>query len=82
MEEGHYVVEQLLDVRKEKGRFEFLVKWCGFESEHNTWEPTANLNPKARECLNQLHPSFHLGAMEKITKRFSLRLRQRLKQKN
>src|SRR5450755_3920041 len=36
-------VEKILDVRKSKGRLQWLVKWLGYGNEHNTWESKINL---------------------------------------
>ena len=36
-------VEKILDVRKSRGRLQWLVKWLGYGNEHNTWEPKKNL---------------------------------------
>ena len=43
----YYVPETILDHRPKKGiptvrRTELLIKWTGFESEANTWEPVSN----------------------------------------
>ena len=38
------IVEQILDERIKKGKFEYLVKWRGFNnSKDNTWEPVQNI---------------------------------------
>jgi Chromo (CHRromatin Organisation MOdifier) domain len=46
-DEEEYEVEQILEHRRTRGRgpnaFEYLVKWTGQSSEHNTWEPYAHL---------------------------------------
>lgn len=39
-----YEVSEILDKRKRNGLTEYLVKWEGYDSEDNTWEPTSNLN--------------------------------------
>lgn len=40
-----YEVERLMDARKAKhGKREFLVKWKGYSTRFNTWEPEENLN--------------------------------------
>eukprot|EP00984_Skeletonema_dohrnii_P003329 scaffold1117_cov187-Skeletonema_dohrnii-CCMP3373.AAC.5 len=44
-----YEVEAVVGQRKKKGRKEYLIKWKGYASDQNTWEPIANLNKSARE---------------------------------
>src|SRR5450755_5192120 len=36
-------VVKILNVRKARGRLQWLVKWLGYGNEHNTWEPKTNL---------------------------------------
>ena len=46
-----YQVEKLTGSRKDKkGNREYLVKWTGWSSAHNTWEPEVNL----RNSLNKI----------------------------
>jgi len=48
-----YSVERILDYRKRRVRsgrkvryvHEYLVKWTGYSSDHNTWEPARNFSP-------------------------------------
>mmetsp|Transcript_7970 Transcript_7970/g.13474 ORF Transcript_7970/g.13474 Transcript_7970/m.13474 type:complete len:567 (-) Transcript_7970:353-2053(-) len=47
--EDFYEVEAVVGQRKKKGRKEYLIKWKGYASDQNTWEPIANLNKSARE---------------------------------
>lgn len=43
-EEGEdYEVEGIVDHKKSKGGWLFLVKWVGYDSEENTWEPEVSL---------------------------------------
>jgi hypothetical protein len=35
-------VERILDIRKIRGRLQWLVKWLGYGNEHNTWELKQN----------------------------------------
>jgi len=43
-DDGSYVVEKVLDKRKRGGRYEYFIKWEGYESSDNTWEPLSNLD--------------------------------------
>uniref|UniRef100_A0A914WAP3 Chromo domain-containing protein n=1 Tax=Plectus sambesii TaxID=2011161 RepID=A0A914WAP3_9BILA len=44
-----YDVEKVLDHRKNsRGVFEYLIKWLGYDEEHNTWEGQKNLNCKEK----------------------------------
>jgi hypothetical protein len=41
--EDEYEVDKILDHRKSRRSYEFLVRWVGYSPEHDTWEPEANL---------------------------------------
>ena len=41
--EGEYEVEAILDKKTRRGKRYYLVKWSGWDSSHNTWEPLENL---------------------------------------
>jgi len=43
-ENEEYVVEKILDKRVHAGRTEYLLKWKGYSSLENTWEPEDNLD--------------------------------------
>ncbi|KAL5022224.1 hypothetical protein ScPMuIL_001379 [Solemya velum] len=49
-----YEVERILAHRDNDGRFEYLIRWKGFSSEWDTWEPVENLD----DCEN-LITAFH-----------------------
>lgn len=38
-----YNVEKILDKKKISGKVLYLVKWEGYTSDDNTWEPVSNL---------------------------------------
>ena len=38
-----YVVDKVVDMRIKQGEVEYRVKWQGYTSKHNTWEPEAHL---------------------------------------
>ena len=63
-EMGHYAVDQILNHRKVGGQYEYKVRWAGYGPEHDTWEPTRNIQSsgaksvlKYWERLGQLVPS-------------------------
>ncbi|XP_057293747.1 chromobox protein homolog 1-like [Hydractinia symbiolongicarpus] len=66
-EEEEYVVEKILKHRvTKKGKTEYYLKWKGFPSEENTWEPAENLN--CPELIEQYHKD---KVIEKDTKKKS-----------
>lgn len=38
-----YQIEEILDRRRFKGVIQYLIKWQGYESQHNSWEPKCNI---------------------------------------
>ncbi len=46
-EEEEHVVEAVLKSRRDGSSREYLVKWAGYGSEDNTWEPEDNLTGNA-----------------------------------
>jgi hypothetical protein len=51
-------VEEILDSRLCRGRYEYLVKWRGFPSSENSWEPVENVEnaPQIIARFHELHP--------------------------
>jgi flagellar biosynthesis GTPase FlhF len=45
-QEEEYIVEKVLDVKVEKGKRYYLIKWEGYSSEDNTWESEDNCDCK------------------------------------
>lgn len=39
-----YIVERIVGTREVMGTKQYLVKWKGYPSSQNTWEPIENLN--------------------------------------
>lgn len=55
-----YVVSEIVSHRKGLfNRYEYLIKWEGFSSEENTWEPKKNLY--GSDCLKMLQ-QYHVDA--------------------
>ena len=38
-----FTVESILDKKIKKNKLYYLVKWEGWDSKHNTWEPEEHL---------------------------------------
>ena len=38
-----YEVKEILDIRKFSGQVKYLIKWKGYNTSENTWEPVKNL---------------------------------------
>jgi len=41
--ESEWEVEEILDSRWHQRRFQFLIKWKGFNREHNSWEMASDV---------------------------------------
>ena len=41
--EEEYEVEAIIDHKREKGTWWYLIKWKGYGPESNTWEPRQNI---------------------------------------
>ena len=53
-EDEEFEVEMILDSRTDdRGNVEYLVKWKGWSSKYNSWEPTANI---PRRAARHTHP--------------------------
>ena len=48
-----FEVEAIVSDRKQKGKVEYLVKWKGFPSSENTFEPEGNLKDTAPDILRE-----------------------------
>ena len=43
-EDAEYKVEAILEVKKVRGKPQYLIKWEGYEDDENSWEPEDNLD--------------------------------------
>ena len=57
-EQEEYEVEQVLGHREISGTAYYLVKWKGYSTSENTWEPIENLQNAQRTMVNfhRSHP--------------------------
>ena len=62
--EEEYEVEQVLDSKFFGKQLKYFVKWKGYNSGHNTWEPEKNL-AHSKQLVAQFHRR-HPGAPRRI----------------
>lgn len=55
-EDEEYEIEDILDIKRNKKGYYFLIKWKGYGNSDNTWEPEKNLTyvTSLRKKINQL----------------------------
>ena len=52
-----YKVEEILNSRKVKRKYYYLIKWKGYSTEHNLWEPLTNIE-NATEELDKYYQKY------------------------
>lgn len=67
-----YEVESILDSCKYRNQFQYLVQWKGYDSRHNSWEPTTNLT-HCTELINNFHTA-HPSAPRRLSATLFTRL--------
>ncbi|XP_073520088.1 uncharacterized protein [Phyllobates terribilis] len=53
-----FIVEGIINSRIHRGRLQYLVKWQGYPSEENSWEPRENIHPaRLIELFHSRYPN-------------------------
>ena len=52
-----FVVERIINHRRVRNRFEYLVKWKGFPEDQNSWEPETNILDPVSITIFWKHPA-------------------------
>ena len=63
--EEEYEVDEILDSRLYRRQLQYLVKWKGYGSGDNSWEPAANV-ANAQDLIADFHRK-HPNAVKKIS---------------
>lgn len=66
-EDEEYEIEDILDIKRNKKGYFFLIKWKGYGYNDNTWEPERNLTYVTflKKKINQLKKRIELGTEPK-----------------
>ncbi|XP_054166559.1 chromobox protein homolog 5-like [Oppia nitens] len=52
---NEYYAEKIIDKQVINGRPIYLVKWCDFSDDYNTWEPIENLKDECYHLINHFN---------------------------
>jgi len=89
IKEREYLVEKILDARKiSPKKFEYLIRWDGYSSEHDTWEPQHNLNCEKlmkdfwKTRKEEDFSNTHTDRLENVESEYEKQRRERIQQNN
>jgi hypothetical protein len=66
--ENEYEVENVLSMKRVSGKPHYLVKWKGYDTSENTWEPIENLTD-CRQLVQQYHQQVKGTSQPRPTKK-------------
>ena len=61
-----YEVEKIIGARRVKSKFEYLIKWRGWDATTNTWEPVMHIDPA---LIDAYHGRPHQGRRQLAPRR-------------
>ena len=62
-----FMVERILGQRERKGKLEYHIKWLGYDTSHNSWEPHDNiLDSKLTEAWKQSQQVHFLWVRDRL----------------
>ena len=65
--EEQYEVETIIQHRRKGNRYEYLIKWKGYGSNENTWEPEVNLS-NSEEILKEYRKTHQVDEVQSRSK--------------
>lgn len=82
--EEEFKVERIVKHRMRRGQIEYMIKWDGYSSSDNTWEPESNLT-HSKDLLEEYHSTLKDGdfvgsKMSKIKEDLQKRMTEKFKQ--
>jgi Tfp pilus assembly protein PilP len=66
---GDYEVESVLKKRIFNGEIQYRIKWVGYPSNQNTWEPAHHLTKETIDEFEQLEKTAYLDKVRKETEK-------------
>ena len=79
-DDKYFLVEEIVDRRKVKGKYEYLIKWKGFTDEY-TWEPIENLE-NIKQDIEEYDEMYESANMENKKSKNKKHLIKNNKRKN
>jgi hypothetical protein len=69
--EQEWEVEEILQHKKTRGKFYYLIRWKGYTRDHDTWEPASNIT-NAKDILKKYKQKHKIHFMETLDQEVEL----------